>query len=108
MSEEEILFRMACPPVNKEDIDKLGILHIEIPKDYIQDTCGECDIPIWVGPKQQQMLKKHPNMMKYCFKCSADMINTKQAHKCVIPLGGTGSTYITKDGKIFAPPSPKN
>jgi len=64
----------------------------------IRERCSLCDEPIWMGIKQQQYRREHPEMLVVCLVCVAVM-NREQRDKVeVISLGGE-SAQLAIDGE---------
>ena len=55
--------------------------------DSVEGTCVQCGQAIWLGPKQQGMLKLHPDIPTVCFMCVLGAMKTGYEPQEIRSLG---------------------
>ena len=64
----------------------------------VKERCNLCHTEMWMGIKQQQYRKEHPETLAICLVCAAIMSKEERDKVNLISLGGESAT-VTIDGE---------
>jgi hypothetical protein len=102
---------LACLPADPKTWDRAGLVHVIVPKTYIKGTCSECSCEVYMGPTQQEFIKKHPETIIQCFECTIKIMGTGNIAGVAALQDNSDRetcTMFTKKGKILGPRNSNN
>lgn len=92
-------FVITGPPESRKKQRKLGILNYIPPPGAIKLICHRCGIKVWIGPKQQEAIKRSKHEV-VCTGCMIEMVKENGGGMPDIQnLGGIGGSYLL-DGDV--------
>lgn len=96
---------LAGLPVSSEGQRQLGLASAVPPPNSTQFSCHQCRQAIWLGPRQQAMLRASAMAKPTCFLCAAIMQKSisEVGPFPVKHLDGESGEYTTTSGEIFPP-----
>jgi hypothetical protein len=89
MSEQTLHIIAGCPK-DEHAQRLLGITSHTPPPGSSEDKCDLCDCVVWIGPKQAEHVRGHPDTPVVCLMCGA-LINSQADNFTVEHLGGQSS-----------------
>src|SRR6185369_5233718 len=91
---------LACPPAEKAEQLKLGIVGFTPTPEMQKGFCSQCQMTIWIGPKALEFLGKYTAAKVLCFGCARGAAGERAQ---IEHLGGTGGHYTFDPKQLDKP-----